>query len=256
MPFQQGKRLPGERASKIGHLEVLKNPLVNSLCEKLKDEKGDNKETASQWTSISSTIHETLMLFTGIRYFWEKKRELLSDCLFIKDGPLSIRAQYSKLVAPIRNFLTFAIGARTPVHIVGQEKTGTFVEHLFLLRDHAPFPSYFIPNDAYIKERIQHRPNQGAPYGKDTNYGAKIFLKLNAYHSMVINVPTGQHVPDPAVANLIGFDRVVATLPSLLSNRYEGALMPIELANGVASLSTYPSAQILKMFAKHAGSGI
>jgi hypothetical protein len=36
----------------------------------------------------------------------------------------------------------------------------------------------------------------------------------------------------------------------LLSNRYEGALMPIEMANGVASLSTYPSAKILKMFAE------
>lgn len=434
MPFQAGKRLPGERASKIGHLEVLKNPLINSLCEKLKDEKGDDKRTASQWMPISSSakplslvfavdgslqtivneqppfnarafiktallrldqhalkqvdkdsphplilrdilkdsamyhatviplrhvkygdmtlydavrhiiflsliedsllenqpfeafkwliyqkwdpsqhrstppfecphcgddatlpfdadkancphcakelfatdmlgfhqemaedaapdtvassymaIHETLMLFTGIRYFWEKKRDLLSDCLFIKDGPLSIRAQYSKLVAPIRNFLALAFAGGTPVHIIGQEKTGTFVEHLYLLRDHAPFPSYFIPNDAYIKERIQHRPNQGAAYGKDTNYGAKLFLKLNAYHSMVINVPTGQHMPNPVIGDLIGFDRIIATLPTLLSNRYEGALMPIELANGVASLSTYPSARILKMFAEHSG---
>jgi hypothetical protein len=430
MPFQPGKRLPGERASKIGHLEVLKNPLVNSLCEKLKDEKGDDKETASQWTIVSSSgkplslvfavdgslqyivneqppynarafvktallrldqhalsqvdkdsphpfvlrdilkesamyhatviplrhvkyedmtlydavrhivfrslhedsllenqpyeafkwliyqkwdaghnrsipdfkcphcddnatlpfdadtgncskcgkelfvtdmlgfhqemaedaapdtvassymaIHETLMLFAGVRYYWEKNRELLSDCLFIKDGPLSIRAQYSKLVAPIRNFLSFALKSGTPVHIIGQEKTGTFVDHLNILRDHAPFPSYFIPNDAYIKERIQHRPDQGAAYGKDTNYGAKVFLKLNAYHSMVLNVPTGQHVPNPTISDLIEFDRIVATLPGLLSNRYEGALMPIELANGVASLSTYPSARILKMFA-------
>ena len=195
------------------------------------------------------SIHETLMLFTGIRYYWEKNPTLLSECLFIKDGPLSIRAQYSKLVAPIRNFLAFALKSKIPVHIIGQEKTGTFVEHLYLLREHAPFPSFFIPNDAYIKERIQHRPNQGAPYGRDTNYGAKVFLKLNAYHSMVINVPTGHHIPNPNLSDLIGFDRIVSTLPILLSNRYEGALMPVELANGVASLSTYPSAKILKIFA-------
>ncbi len=53
-------------------------------------------------------VHETLMLFTGVRYFWEQNRSLLSDCLFLKDGPLAIRAQYSKLVAPIRRFFEAA----------------------------------------------------------------------------------------------------------------------------------------------------
>jgi hypothetical protein len=195
-------------------------------------------------------IHETLMLFTGIRYFWEGNRQILRNCLFIKDGPLSIRAQYSKLVPPIRTFIEHANASGCRVHIIGQEKSGTFFDHLLLIRDHAPHPACFIPNDAYIKEQIQNRPNQGAPYGLDTNYGAKVFLKLNPYHSMVINVPTGQHRPNPTAADLIGFDRILATLPTILSNRYEGALMPVEMANGVASLSTYPSARILKMFAE------
>ncbi len=37
-------------------------------------------------------VHETLLLFTGVRHFWEHKRELLPGCLFLKDGPLYIRA--------------------------------------------------------------------------------------------------------------------------------------------------------------------
>jgi hypothetical protein len=196
------------------------------------------------------SIHETLMLLTGVRYFWERNKKLLSDCLFIKDGPLSIRAQYSKLVQPIRQFISFAKKQELDVHIIGQEKTGAFADHLELIRDHAPFPTCFVPNDLYIKERIQHRANQGAPYGKDTNYGAKVFVKLNAYHSMVLNVPTGQFAPNPTASDLVGFDRIIATLPKILSNRYEGALMPVELANGVASLSTYPSARILKIFSE------
>lgn len=197
-------------------------------------------------------IHETLMLFTGIRYFWEGNRQILRNCLFIKDGPLSIRAQYSKLVGPIRQFIEHASASDNPVYIIGQEKSGTFFDHLTLLRDYAPSPAYFIPNDAYIKQQIQNRPNQGAPYGLDTNYGAKVFLKLNQYHSMVINIPTGAHRPDPSAADLLGFDRILATLPTILSNRYEGALMPVEMANGVASLSTYPSAKILRMFSERA----
>ena len=56
-------------------------------------------------------IHETLLVFTGIKYFWEKDRKTIPECLFVKDGPLSLRAQYSKLVIPIRKFLSFSLQA-------------------------------------------------------------------------------------------------------------------------------------------------
>jgi hypothetical protein len=163
---------------------------------------------------------------------------------------LSIRAQYSKLVAPIRRFLTHARDGGHSVHIIGQEKSGTLFDHLQLVAREAPLGSLFVPGDLYIKEEIQHRPSTGAPYGKDTNYGVKVFVKLSQYHQMVLNIPTGEHKENPAISDLIGADRIFSTLPTILSNRYEGALLPIELANGVASLSTYPSAHILKIFAE------
>ncbi|MCK4733922.1 MAG: hypothetical protein KAT65_15820 [Methanophagales archaeon] len=198
-------------------------------------------------------IHEVLLLFTGIRYYWEKNKDVLSKCLFVKDGPLTIRAQYSKIVNPIRRFLAYAMDQGSPVHLIGQEKTGRFYDHLELIGREAPIGHVFIPNDQYIKEEIQHRPNTGAPYGRDTNYGAKVFVKLNHFHQMVLNIPTGKYVENPVLLNLIRADRIFATLPTILSNRYEGALLPIELAHGIASLSTYPSAQILKIFAEAGG---
>lgn len=198
-------------------------------------------------------IHEVLLLFTGIRYYWEKNKEILSKCLFVKDGPLAIRAQYSKLVNPIRRFLEYAKQQGYPVHIIGQEKTGRFCEHLELIGRNAPGGHIFIPSNQYIKEEIQYRPNTGAPYGKDTNYGAKVFVKLNNFHQMVLNIPTGGFIEDPMLSDLIGVENIFATLPTILSNRYEGALLPVELANGIASLSTYPSAQILKIFAEAGG---
>jgi len=199
------------------------------------------------------TIHETLLLFTGIRYFWEKNRELLSSCLFVKDGPLSIRAQYSKLVNPIRRFLSYSRAQGCTIHIIGQEKTGRFYDHLELIGSEAPVGAFFAPGDQYIKEEIQHRSMNSAPYGRDTNYGVKIFVKLNDFHKMVLNIPTGEYTANPTVEDLLGVDRIFATLPTILSNRYEGALLPVELANGVASLSTYPSAHILKIFAEASG---
>ncbi|MEV2226652.1 hypothetical protein AB0E01_43390 [Nocardia vinacea] len=66
-------------------------------------------------------------------------------------------------------------------------------------------------------------------------------------------MPTGYYNPGqdfPASNNdLIGLDRILATLPRLISYQNEGALVPIALANGVASLSSYPSAAVLKLFA-------
>ena len=196
------------------------------------------------------SIHEVLLLFTGIRYFWENNKKILSECLFVKDGPLTIRAQYSKLVNPIHRFLAYARDQGCPVHIIGQEKSGRFYDHLEIIGRDAPCGNLFIPSNRYIKGEIQYRPDTGAPYGRDTNYGAKFFIKLNEYHQMVLSIPTGKYIEDPKLSDLIGYDRIFATLPTIISNRYEGGLLPIELAHGIASLSTYPSAHILKIFSE------
>jgi len=201
-------------------------------------------------------IHETLLLFTGIRYFWQTNREILKRCLFIKDGPLQIRAQYSKLVSPIRRFLAHAKREDTPVCIIGQEKSGYFIDHLSLMSRDAPSRHLFIPNHEYICEEIQHRPASGAPYGKDTNYGAKVFLSLDDRYNFVLTIPVeigmDPFIRNPDREHMIGLSRIVATLPNLLSSLHENALLPIELAHSIASLSTYPSARVLRLFADSA----
>ncbi|MCF6095427.1 hypothetical protein L1766_00160 [Thermovorax subterraneus] len=67
---------------------------------------------------------------------------------------------------------------------------------------------------------------------------------------MVLNIPSGEFKENATLTDLIGADRIFATLPLILSYRYEGALLPIELAHGIASLSMYPSAQFSKSFPK------
>ncbi|MBA7688420.1 hypothetical protein ES703_96900 [subsurface metagenome] len=198
------------------------------------------------------SVSETLMIFSPIRYYWENNRETLKNCLMVKDGPLSLRATLAKLSAPIRRFFKFAKENGYEIAMIGQEKTGAFFEHLLLIGDNAPSRSVFIPDNSYVRNEIQHSNLIGI-YGSDTNYGAKLFIKLDDYHRMVINVPTGERgefVENPSISNLIAIDNIAITLPSILSNRFEGALLPIELANGIASLSTYPSAKVLELFAE------
>jgi len=195
-------------------------------------------------------IHETLLLFTGIRHFWEQnKMKVLSDCLFIKDGPLTLRSQYSKLVIPIRNFFVYAKNKGVGVNIIGQEKTGAFVDHFDSIEREFPERSYLLPSNDYIRREVQHAPDRGEPYGSRTNYGNKLFVKTDKYHHMVLSVPVGEYKDSKDIHDLIGIDRILSTLPKIISNRHEGALMPVQLANGVASLSNYPSASVLKLFA-------
>lgn len=194
-------------------------------------------------------VHETTMLFTGIRLYWNTRRDVLRRALFIKDGPLSVRAQYSKVVNPIRRFLEHARAQGYPIAILGQEKSGAFFDHLQVIGPHAPENSLFVPGDAYIKGQVQHRPLGGMAYGHDTNYGAKVFVRLKRHDLMVLNLTTGLYRPDPTYADLIAADDIFATLPSMLSARFTGALLPIELVNDIVSLSTYPSARILQLFA-------
>ena len=205
-------------------------------------------------------VHETLLLFSVVRHFWERADfSSLQNILLIKDGPLTLRGQYSKLVDRIRHLLTQARDRGCPIHIVGQEKTGRFVDHLSEIQRFAKpkgkgdFPHYAVLSHRYIRQQVDHAPERLNPYGLKTNYGEKVLVKLDPYTSMVFSVPTGEYntAQDfPAtIDDLIGFDRILATIPSLISYQHEGALMPITLANGVASLSSYPSAAVLKLFA-------
>lgn len=195
-------------------------------------------------------IHETLLLFTGIRHFWDQKKfNMLNDCLFIKDGPLSLRAQYSKLVIPIRKFFQHALKQKVPIYLMGQEKTGAFADHLDIISKDTPVGSYFILSNDYIRREVQHASDRSEPYGCKTNYGNKLFVKTGPHHRLVLSIPTGEYKDSKSLLDFHGAERTLGTLHTILSNKHESALLPIELANGIASLSTYPSAKILKIFA-------
>jgi hypothetical protein len=203
-------------------------------------------------------IMEHLMLFTPIRLCWgHRDRRLLSETLFIKDGPLSLRGQYSKLVPTIRSFLQFARENARPVHIIGQEKTGRFADHLAsIVRFAAPHergakPVFAVLSHEYVRREVYRAPDLANPYGLRTNWGEKVYFKSDPGAYMVLNVPTGNYCSDqnfPVTSDLIGLARILATIPSLISHKYEGALFPIELANGISSMSSYPSAKILERF--------
>lgn len=218
----------------------------------------DEDSAPDSVASAYMLVMEHLMLFTAIRLLWNHSdKHLLSDTLFIKDGPLSLRGQYSKLVPGLRSFLQFAKDSARPIHIIGQEKTGAFVDHLRSIVRFAPPHDrgdqlgYAVLSHDYVRREVYRSPDLANPYGSRTNWGEKLLVKLDPGTFMVLNVPTGDYDPSgglPVDTSLIGLPRILATIPSIISHKFEGALFPIELANGIASMSSYPSAAILRRF--------
>ncbi len=211
--------------------------------------------------SVSSAymlIMEHLMLFTAIRLLWHHTdKHVLSETLFIKDGPLTLRSQYSKLVPSIREFLQYAKDQKRPIHVIGQEKSGAFFDHLNEIVRFAPphargeQAAYAALSHDYVRREVHRSPDRANPYGSRTNWGEKLYLKIDPGTYMVLNVPTGYYNGAdtfPNESDLIGLPKILATLPSLVSHKFEGALFPVELANGIASMSSYPSAKILQRF--------
>lgn len=203
-------------------------------------------------------IMEHLMIFTAVRLLWNHTdTSLVSNTLFIKDGPLTLRSQYSKLVPNIREFLEFTKKSGRPIHVIGQEKSGVFFDHLEAVSKNVkPLDikdnlHYCVLTHEYVRKEVYRSPELSNPYGSRTNWGEKVFVKLDPNTNLVLNIPTGNYNPSkdfPIQEDLIGLNRILSTLPSLISRKYSGALYPIELANGIASMSSYPSAKILQNF--------
>ena len=218
----------------------------------------DEESAPDSVASAYMLVMEHLMLFTAVRLLWgHSDKSLVSETLFIKDGPLTLRSQYSKLVPNIRAFLQQAKTSGRPVHVVGQEKSGAFFDHLdSIVRFAQPHErgqpaSYAVLSHEFVRREVYRSPDLSNPYGKRTNWGEKVYLKLDPGTYLVLNVPTGEYLDDakmPTDKELIGLPRILATLPSLISHKFEGALFPVELANGIASMSSYPSATILQRF--------
>lgn len=218
----------------------------------------EEESTSVKIVSAYMLIMEHLMLFTIVRLMWHHTdKSVFSETLFIKDGPLSLYRQYSKLVPLIRNFIEHTKREQRPIHIIGQEKSGVFYDHLATLSQHVnpkelgKSPTVAVLSHEYVRKEVYRTGELVNPYGSRTNWGEKVLVKLDPDTAFVLNVPTGAYNNNPQfpeLSDLVGFGCIMATLPELISRRYEGALFPVELANGVASMSSYPSAKILKRF--------
>lgn len=219
----------------------------------LSDYLGIGEESAEEWTreetvkALRNTL-ETLTVFHFLRV-WRNQPDILSQILFVKDGPLMLRAGLYRLVDSIRAYIAHLHRQNIPFFLVGVEKSGEMVNHLDEIKTQLPDPGdFFLPTVPYIVEQIDGYAFNPQTYRNRVQYGAKAAVRLGPNHILPLNIPTPEFLLYPTPGDLIGFEESVVLLSGLISYRYENAIIPLVLANEHASISQRPSGNILESF--------
>jgi hypothetical protein len=190
---------------------------------------------------------ETLKLFHLVRNYLNKP-DALVRILFIKDGPLLLRAALSCLIEPIRALIEHIKSSGLVLNLVGVEKTGDLVAHIEEFQHQLPKAGdCFIPSVRYLVEEVAGKPFE-IHYRNRVSYGAKVLARVGPQHLLALNIPTGEFELEPDQSKLIGYHTILRALSQLVSHRYPNALLPLTLANDAASISQRPSGPILQQF--------
>ncbi|WP_268124887.1 hypothetical protein [Roseivirga pacifica] len=195
---------------------------------------------------------EHFILIDTIRGVYKRKKNSLSEVLFIKDGPLGFFGQTANMHEPMRELINHLQGV-LKLYFVGIEKSGPFVEHAQEIKDKIlPGQAYLLSNGhiyKYIKPGASDNPEA---YGRTSYYSSKIIFKSRDERIYVITVPTqnSEVVLNPNKDDFKNLDTILKYIEELKSDMYDNSLLPIALANKLVSLSDHPSSVLLEKFAK------
>ncbi len=207
----------------------------------------DNWSREEAASSLRNAM-ETLTLFHFVFRYWNEPK-ILSQILFLKDGPLLLRAQLSRLIEPIRDLVETIKAAGTKLNLVGVEKNGELVDHIEDIKKHLQKPGdYFLPSIKYMFEEVAGITFDPTRYRNRVQYGSKIVVRLGPDHVIPLDITTGNFCLNPTIADLIGFQDIAAVLSKMVSYSHENALIPVKLANSFSSISQQPSGDILQAF--------
>lgn len=198
------------------------------------------------------TATEQLLLVHLVRIILRTKPGLLSQIMFIKDGPLAFFGQTANLHSPMRELVRHLL-QKHAIYMVGLEKSGPFVEHAAEVGERLAVDTALLLDDPYIyKYVVPGKADKDAPYGSSTYYSHKVIFKTETGQLHVASLPTREanwRLPPEEYPNL---HVLMANVAKLKCDMYDNALMPIALVNKLVSLADHPSSRILEQFALEA----
>lgn len=199
---------------------------------------------------LSTTVEQIIAVFL-IKQMLSIKPRLLSETLFIKDGPLAFFGQTANLHKPMRKLITF-LNQKHTIYIVGLEKSGSFVEHAEQVsKKMLPKQMLLLGNKYIYKYIIPGQARNNEPYASTSYYGHKLIFKSENSNVYVATIPNTQALAEPQIKDYIHIHELLYNITALKCDLYYNSLLPIVLANKLVSLADHPSADLLKSFAQN-----
>jgi hypothetical protein len=212
-------------------------------------ERIDEEQGAASILGFLTNVSEQLMIVHIIRMLARRNKSILSQILFIKDGPLGFFGTTSRFYIPMRALIEF-FSRDARLNIVGIEKSGAFVDHALLIQLRLkPAQALLLSNEYIYRYILPSTADPNRPYGETSLYGHKLIYKTGIGQMHVLSLPSLKQKAAPTRSDYIGLDAALTAVEALHCHKYDNALVPIALANQLVSLAAHPSQRILQQFA-------
>jgi hypothetical protein len=212
-------------------------------------ERIDEEQGAASILGFLTNVIEQLMIVHIIRMLARRNKSILSQILFIKDGPLGFFGTTSRFYIPMRALIEF-FSRDARLNIVGIEKSGAFVDHALLIQLRLkPAQALLLSNEYIYRYILPSTADPNRPYGETSLYGHKLIYKTGIGQMHVLSLPSLKQKAAPTRSDYIGLDAALTAVEALHCHKYDNALVPIALANQLVSLAAHPSQRILQQFA-------
>ena len=199
-----------------------------------------------------TTLIEQVILIHLIRLILKTKPSLLSEILFIKDGPLAFFGQTANMHKPMRKLANYLL-EKHDLFLAGLEKSGVFVEHADEISKRLrPGEILLLDNEYIYKYIIPGKADPNKPYARTSYYGGKLIYKSKDERIYVVTIPVDNEkvVLSPAKQDFKNIDIILRNIEKLKCDMYDSSLIPVALVNKLVSLADHPSSVILEKFAK------
>ncbi|HAE4962941.1 TPA_asm: NurA domain-containing protein [Salmonella enterica subsp. salamae serovar 18:z10:z6] len=216
----------------------------------------DEEQGAAGLLGYLTRIIEQFILIHFIKFILKYQRSLLSEFLFISDGPLSFSGQGANMNAPMRKLCNYLYNNHN-INLVGIEKSGAFVDHAYEISKAKDKDALIKPRDIlllsnkYIYKYIIPGDHTKMHYGNTSYYSGKVIYMTKDEQTLVITVPTPSKDSNlcPAKSDYYNLDIILRNVELLRCNMYDNSIVPVAIANKLVSLANHPSKILLEKFA-------
>lgn len=198
---------------------------------------------------LATTVEQIIIVYL-IKQMLTIRPNLLTQTLFVKDGPLAFFGQTANLHKPMRKLMTY-LNEKYAIYLVGLEKSGSFVEHAVQVsKKMLPKQMLLLGNSYIYKYIIPGNGKDDEPYASSSYYGHKVIFKSEHSNVYVATIPSTKAMIEPQISDYINIKEILHNITALKCDLYFNSLVPVVIANKLVSLADHPSSNILKTFAQ------